>query len=228
MTLSEIIYECGELGVKSIRVNSDWKRFVNRAMRQIANRRNWSFMHDQRTATIVAPSLSVSLGKTFKQLSSEKSPVSYQDPSTPNQFPIPVEVISRARADRMGYNPAITPFPSQLNAFPLRYVFIERNMSANEWQMFLPQQYQTYPTVTFNISAYYYPDDLDLGDDRNGLTDHGDLCEALINLTKALAYLAEEVDDPKGKAAYELYELAMKHAFYNDSSQVYGGRSLKL
>lgn len=228
MNLADIIEECAGLGVKSPRLDVYWKSFVNRAQRQIAQRRSFSFMHDQRQVTINQGSFSADLDPTFKELSSEKSPVSYQDQTVPYVMPIPCEVISRARADRMGYNPYVTPFPTLLNAFPLRYVFIERNGPNGLWKLFLPQQYQTSPSVTFTVSGYYYPADLILGSDTSGVTEHPDLCEAIINLTKALAYRSEEVDNPKALAAYQLYEQSYRHAAYTDQAQRFAGRSLKM
>src|SRR5580693_6413475 len=201
MTLGEIIFECGELGNQSPRVEIDWKRTINRAMRRIAQRRNWSFMHDQRQVTILQNTLSAALDKNFKQLSSEKSPISYLDPTTTYQLPIPCEVISRARANRMGYNPWFAPYPVQLNAFPLRYVYVEKNGPNGAWMLYIPQQYVANPTVTFNVSGYYFPTDLRNSDDHNGFTDHSELCDAIINLSKALAYFAEESDSAKGLAA---------------------------
>ena len=296
MTISELIYIVQELGVKSVRLDSDVRGFINRAQRQIAQRRNWSFMHAQqpfsvpgttialtsntaatasvvtcaahslttgqlytgtiasvsgsiptingeRTITILGATSfsvpvttttggtggtialrSVSLGGTFKQLSGERSPVSYQDPTSSSPFPIPVQVVSRPAADRT----ATVPYSNaQPTAYPIQSVYLEQNGPGGQWALYLPAQYAPTP-ITFQVSAYYYPADLTLGTDHNALTDHGDLCEALVNLAKARAYFAEEVDSPKGTAALALYEQAYKSASYSDVAQGFGGRQLRM
>lgn len=228
MTLTEIVYEVQQLGVKSSRTLADSKNFVNRAIRRVAQRRNWTCLHDIRTATMPSGSNEAPLDPNFKALSSEKSPVSYQDPTTSMTLPIPCEVTSRALSTRMGYNPFVAISPAVLNTFPLRYVYIEQN-AGGRWTLFLPQQYQTNPTsVVFTISAYYYPETLVLGDDSNGITNHPELCDAVINLAKHLAYAAEEVDNPKADAALSLYERAYKSAAYSDVAQQFSGRQLQM
>lgn len=228
MVFSEIIYECSSLGNKSTTIELDWKNFVNRAQRRIAQRRNWSFCHDQRQVTINQGTLSARLDINFKEVSSEKSPISYNDPSQTYQFPIPCILISRARGDRQGYNPFFAPYPTLLNAFPLRYVFIERDGPGGQWTLNIPQQYAVNPTAVFNVSAYYYPNPLQGGDDHNGLTDHPELCDALINLTKAMSFFAEDAESKQGQNCMALYEQLFREASYSDLQQRLAGRALSM
>lgn len=227
-SFAEILYECSSLANQSTRIELDWTRLINRAQRRICQRRSWSFCHDQRQVTVNQGTLSANLDANFKELSSEKSPISYNDPSQTYQFPIPCVLISRARADRQGYNPFFAPYPTLLNAFPLRYVFIERNGPNGFWTLNIPQQYMVNPTAVFNVSGYYYPDDLKLGDDHNGVTDHPELCDALINLSKALAYYSEDETNPRGDKCMELYEDNYRKASYSDTQQRLMGRSLTM
>jgi hypothetical protein len=296
-TLSEIIFEVQELGVKSVRVDSDVRRWVNASQKKIAQRRNWTFMRQQqpfaitgavvaltsnsaanpsvvvsathglatgqkytgsiedvatsyptingeRTITVTGPTgftvpvnvttagtggtitfRSVGLGSTFKCLASEKSPVTYDDPTGTNPRPIPVDVISRAISNRIGYyNPSVN---TVTNSYPIQYVFLELNGPTGEWGLYLPPQYQPV-AITFNVSGYFYPADLSLGTDSNALTNHPMLEEALINMTKARAYFAEEVDNPKGTAALALAEQAIRSAQYSDAAQEFSGRPIRL
>lgn len=227
MTLSEVIYECGELGNQSIRVESDWKGFVNRAQRRIAQRRNFTLLHDYRPVTVASGQTSVLLGRNFKQLSEEESPVSFNY----GQYQLPVKVTSRARIQGLGFWPLQNGplcLPAPYGYIPIQVVFLERNGPGGQWQLCIPPQYSVTTNLVFNISAYWFPEDLNLGDDHNALTDHGDLCEALINLTKAMAYFAEETDNPKGTAAMALYEQAFESACYSDVAQSMGGRTLRM
>lgn len=228
MNFGEILLECGELGNTSSRVNQEWRRFVNRAQRRIAQRRDWNFCHDVRTVTIKSGQLSSPLDKNFKKLANEKSPISYQDPTVPFPLPIPVEVISRAQADRMGYNPWTTPFPTAPVCFSLRYVFLEQNGPNGQWMLYLPVQAIANPTAVYTVSAYYYPSDLQNADDHNGMTDHPELGDALINLTKGMAYFAEDSTSPQGVACMEEYEKCYRRASYSDCQQRFGGRPLMM
>ena len=296
-TLSEIIYEVQELGVKSARSDLDIRRWTNQAQKRIAARKNWTFLRQQQpfsiTGAVVAltsnsaakPSVvvsaahglitgqkytgsidavsgsiptingertitvtgatgftvpvnvttagtggtitfrSVSLGSTFKCLSNEKSPITYDDPTGTNPRPIPVDVISRAISNRIGYyNPS---FNTVTNTYPIQYVFLEQNGPSGEWALYLPEQYQPV-AITFNVSAYFYPVDLALGTDSNALTNHPMLEEALINLTKARTYFAEETDSPTGIAAMAMAEQAIRSAQYADVTQEYSGRPLRM
>ena len=296
-TLSQIIFEVQELGVKSARSDLDVRRWVNHAQKKIAQRRNWSFMlqnqpfsitgavvaltsnsaanpsvvvsaahglttgrtytgtiadvatsyptiNGERTITVTGSTgftvpvnvttagtggtitfRSVSLGSTFKCLGSEKGPVTYDDPTGNNPRPIPVDVVSRAITNRIGYyNPSLN---TVTNTYPIQYVYLEQNGPSGEWGLYLPAQYQ--PTaITFNVTAYFYPADLELGTDSNALTNHPMLEEALINMTKARAYFAEEVDSPKGAAAAVLAEQAIRSAQYGDVQQEFSGRPIRM
>lgn len=227
MTLDDITREVSEFQGLDSGLDQDIHPWINRAVKRIAQRRNWSGMHDQRQATIMAAQLSCPLDENFKALSSEKSPISYQDPTVSYAMPIPCEVISRARANRQGYSPFASPVPTLLNAYPLRYVFIERNQGGR-WTLFLPQQYQVNPTVVFTISAYYYPNPLKQGTDSNVITDHPELCDAVVNLARVLAISSRDVTDKRIAGAMALYEQAYKSAAYSDVAQAMQGRSLMM
>lgn len=228
MTLAEILYEAGELGNTSQRVSLDWKRFVNRAVRKIVQRRNWSACHDQRSVFIQQGVTSAPLDKNFKCLSSERSPVSYQDPTVPYPLPVPCEVISRAMANRMGFNPWTTPFPTAPVCFSLRYVYIERNGPGGAWTLNLPIQAIANPATTFTISGFYFPNDLINADDSNAITNHPELCDAVINLTKYLAYSAEDNAPQQEQIMRQRYEESYNHAAYGDAYQSLQGRALRM
>lgn len=223
MNLSEVIHECGELAVKDRALISDIKGFVNRAQKTICQRRNWNFMHDRQQATITAGGTSANMPATFKELGTERSPVSYTNPA--NGLPITVTVSSRSELERLGYYRGIYFATLPASYLPIGYVFIEQN-AGGVWTLNIPQQYIASSNIVFNIQAYYFPADLVLGTDHNGLTDHGDLAEALINKTKALAYFSQDPTDPRGVAALQMYEQQMRQAAYDDTRQRIAGRAM--
>lgn len=182
-------------------------------------------MHNRLTFTIPSGSLNVSLGATFKQLSSEQSPVSY----TYGIYNLPVTVASREQVEASGawwttYQ-NFTPTPG--GTWPIRVVFIEQNAGGN-WTINLPPQCVQGSETPFNVSAYYFPADLALGTDSNALTNHGMLADALLNKAKAIAYAAEDPTDKRVAASLALYEDYFRQACYEDNAQQFGGRTLRM
>lgn len=183
-------------------------------------------MHDVRSVFIQQGITTSPLDKNFKKLGAEKSAVSYNDPTVPYPLPVPCEVISRAMANRMGFNPWTTPFPTAPVCFSLRYVYIERNGPGGAWTLNLPIQAIANPATTFQISAYYFPEDLQNADDHNAFTDHPNICDAIINRTKYLSYAAEDNAPQQEQLMLQRYEECYQHAAYSDVEQKYGGRAL--
>lgn len=231
MTLSELIYEIGELPGFGPKVQLDFRKFLNRAIAQVAARRNWTFTHDYQQVTIEAASSSASLGSGFKCLGPEDSPVSVNWPDNPSSVGVPVKVITRAQMQRQGwwgygYNLIIPP------ALPQAYapaVFLEQNADG-VWTIngFGPYS----QPVTYNISAYYYPPALVLGTDSNGVTNNPEIQDALINRAKAIAFLSTGADDPAfemhqkaGMACQALYEMHYKQAAMDDARRRVAGVS---
>lgn len=220
MNLAEIIEEAAGLGVKDPILDVFWKQFVNRAQRRICQRKNWTFMGQNRPITVLSGSTSAPMGRDFKQLGEEESPVSF----TYGLYKLPVKVTTRERVEAAGIwplqnGPFSLPIPG--GYMPVQVVFLE--CTGGEWTLSVPPQYSVTTDAVFNVQGFWFPADLKLGDDSNALTNHGELCEALINLTKALAYHAKETNDPRGDAAMKLYEEAFEVALYSDSAQSRNG-----
>jgi hypothetical protein len=226
MTLENIIREVG-YGVKGPQVQMDLKGMANRAIRTIAERFNWSAMHDRRTVTIPSGFSSQSLGAEFKQLSTEDSPISF----TYGNYCLAVQVTSRSRIELAG----IWPFPNGPFSFPVpggfmpvRVVFLERNGPGGLWTLNVPPQFSITQPAVFNVQAYWYPFPLQKGGDSNPMTDDGNLSEAIIRLTAAYAFRADDPTDPRGDAAKAQAEEAITRAMYSDATIALGGRSLRM
>jgi hypothetical protein len=223
MTLSDLIYNVGEVGLNKPYLDNDLKGFINRAMKAIGQRRDWSFLHDQISVVIPAGQTSVALPDNFKQLAPEKSPVTYTDNSTGRN--VPVTVKSRAEIERYNY---CLGYPYSR---PITVVYIEITASgtnAGKWTLNLPVADPNLQDITFNVSCFTLPTPLVLGTDSNAMTNHGELGEAIINKAKALAYFAEDPSDPKGVAANALYESHYKTAAYSDARQQIVGQSVRM
>jgi len=227
MNLESILREVGEYGVKSVRLDSDYLGYVNRATKAIAERHNWTFMYDRRTVTVPSGKTTAPMGPDFKQLGTEESPVSF----TYGLYNLPVKVTSRARVEAAGIWPLQNgPFslPVPGGYMPVQVIFLERNGPGGQWMLSVPPQYSVTTDAVFNVSGYWYPAELVKGEDTNAMTEHGELCRAVVNLAKTYAYQAEETDNPKAGAAEATAEAAITRALYTDIAQSYNGRTLRL
>lgn len=227
MNLSEIIYEVGEISIGTVRLESDFVNFTNRAIRTICTRRNWNFMHNRTQVTIPSGQTSVSLGLNFKQLSPEKSPISF----TYGLYNLQVYVASREETESWGIWPWVNgydSFPTPGSVWPIRVVFMEQDGPGGAWTLNIPPQFPAVSNLPYNVSAFWYPDDLVLGTDSNGVTNDGQLCDALINLTRALCYTALDPTSKQAAASRVLYEDYFRKACYQNESQHFGGRPLRL
>lgn len=226
MTLEDLIREVG-YSSKDSQVQQDLKGFVNRAIRTIAERANFSSMHDRRPVTIAPGFSSTPLGVGFKQLSEETSPISFQY----GTYFLSVLVTSRARVELAG----IYPFPNGPMSFPVpggympyRVVFLERNGPGGQWSLNIPSQFNSTLPSVFWISAYWYPYPLVKGDDTNPMTMDGNLSEAIIRLAAHYAFRSVDPTDKRGDAAKEQAEEAIARAMYTDVFISMGGRAMRM
>lgn len=223
MTLEEIIYEVMEVGVKSAVTDQRARQYINRAQRWVCDKWNFTWMFNRVQVTIPSGYTSTKLDANFKQLNNEQSPVSFQY----GPYPLPVVVTSRAKIESYGIFPWLETqftYPLPGGYLPIRVVFLEQDGPGGQWTFNIPPQYSITGPAVFNVSAFWYPSPLEQGSDSNAMTLDGDLQDALINRAKAIAYNAEEVDNPKGAAAQALAEASLTRAKYADSERRFGGR----
>jgi len=226
MNLEDILREV-RYAVKSQQTLNDLKGMANRAIRTIAERANWSSMHDLRPITIPSGYSSAPMGPLFKQLSTEQSPVSF----TYGNYRLSVEVSSRSRIELAG----IWPFPNGPFSFPVpggfmpvRVVFLERNGPGGQWMLSVPPQFSITQDAVFNVQAYWYPAPLVKGTDTNPFTEDGNLSDAIMMMTRAYALRAEDPSSEVALAAKTEAEEAITRAMYSDAAISMGGRNLRM
>lgn len=229
MNLEQILIEVGELRTpKGDPLMPNYIGWVNRAMRTMTERRNWSFMWDVDEVVMPAGATSVNLPATFKELGPEQSPVSYTSPLN-GGYPIPCFVSTRARLQRMMVAPLpySTQFPSGLPSFymPYYWVFIERNGPGGTYTLNLMPQNVAQDDVNFSLSAYWHMEDLAGSNDSNALTNHGDLGDCLVNLTKAIAYKATDPADARAAACMDDFNTRWRLAATADARNIRAGVS---
>lgn len=111
---------------------------------------------------------------------------------------------------------------------PIRVVFMEQDGPGGLWTLNVPPQFIITNNCQFNVQGYYYPLDLKQGDDTNGMTNNGQLCQAIIALSKAFAFLNNDETEKQGQAAMARFEDLFDKALYEDASRKYNGCNLRM
>lgn len=234
MQLEDLIREVGELPGGSQRTDQDVKRFVNRAVRAVAGRQDWTFLQDVRPYVILSGQHSVSLGKDFKSRSGESFPVSVTYNAGNQTFKLPVRVLSLEEVEKQLFWPWIGQYLNQPvpgGYIPIRVVYFQyqaTGFEAGTWHLKIPAQFYVVADAPYNVSAYYYPKPLILPTDHNAITDDPDLADAVVNYAKYLKYSAEDETSKRAQAAKANFDDHFKNADYRDSSVRYQGRELRM
>lgn len=223
MTLSDMVREAGELGARMNSVQSDIKPWIQRAMRQIAQRHNFTWMHSRQFATIATGTTSTALHPRFKELTPELSPITYTSPTA--QFPTPVRVKTREELERTG--PGVDNLTVNASGYwsPF-FVFLEQN-DGGPWTINTASGYTQAEDATYAYSCFLFPTDLTLGTDTNAITNDGELAEATVFLAVAMAILKRDASDPQGIAAKREAETYIKRAISQDAHRKLSGRALR-
>lgn len=164
---------------------------------------------------------------TFKQLSEQNSPISFQY----GLYRLPVTVTTRSQIEACGLwplmnGPLSTPLPG--GYLPIRVVFMERDGPGGLWTLNVPPQFILTQDMTFYVQGYYLPEDLVSGGDSNFFTNQGELAEAVIARTKALAFFAEDPTSEKGQASMQQFEMHYQNSLYSDRAQLFSGVTLRM
>jgi hypothetical protein len=223
MTFSDLIREAGEMGARMNSVQSDIRPFILRAIRQIAQRHNFTWMHSRQTATITSGTTSANLHARFKELTPEASPITYTAPTA--QFPTPVIVKTREELERTG--PGINNLTVNASGYwsPF-YVFLEQN-DGGLWTINTASGYTQPEAATYSYSCYLFPADLSAATDTNGVTNDAELAEASVFLAVAMALLKQDASDARGIAAQQAAEPHIRRAISQDAHRRLAGRIIR-
>lgn len=230
MCLEDLIREVS-YAVPDDLLRNDLKPVVNRAIRAIAQRGDWTCTHSRRAVVLPSGATSTPLSALYKKLTSEITPITLAY----GQYNLPVRVVSREQVEAWGTWPwpmdNLTNVPLPGVTCPLRVVFLEQNGPGGPWAIHIPPQFPSAVELTFHISAYWYPEDLRAGQDSNNLTNHPDLGDAITNLAKSMLYamnLRDKVNVAAFQAARTIYEQNIKSAFYSDAAIWRSGRLMRM
>lgn len=226
MDLQDLCREVGELPGANNRTNLEIKRFINRAVRAIGGRKDWTWMRAVRPFVILSGNHSVSMGSDYKCLSTEDSPVSvsYNAGPGPDQaYQLPVRVLSLEEIQKCLYFPYIGQYLTQPipgGYVPLRVVYFQYNatgFNSGTWRMHVPPQFAVVADSPYNVSAYYYPPPLVLPTDHNACTDDPDLADAVVNYAKSLKYSSVDENDTRADKCMARFEDHFTESDYTDS-----------
>lgn len=205
MTLSELE---ARLAVSVDRSDLTYADFINDALRQIQQRRNWWEMRDTADVTISAGMSESSPITRFKELRSNRTPI--HSVNADGRL-VEVDVLTRASLLRRS-----TPILSVLRL----QCYIERNDEVATIKL----ADNTAEDVALKVYCYRFLEDLSAAGDSNFLTN--DYPQMVLALTKALCF--EAVNDPEAAVAEELYEKRYREASRTDARQEVAGLDLHM
>lgn len=225
MNLEALIRRVGELrSPNNDRLKVDIKQIINQAIDMIEERHSWSFMRSHEEVVVTAGDTSAPLAENFKELTQERSPVSWTD-ITGGGFPTSVVVLSREEMQRRGWWPLSRWITGSTGFVPGFGIYID--IDGGIPTLNIPTGLTSSSDITFTVSGYYFTEDLIKASNHNALTDNGLLADAVVNLAKSIAYRAEDPADARGDACDAIYERSYKSALYADVRKDYAGRTLR-
>lgn len=122
MTLSEIIRDVGEFGVRRSELDSEYRRIVLRAIRNIHLRRNWTWLRTTLTATIAVGNSSATL-TGYKGLDNEADAAVTVADGNGNY--VPVNVLDQGEIETLnviGYNLSYGTYAAVNGAYEPVYI----------------------------------------------------------------------------------------------------------
>jgi hypothetical protein len=200
-----------------LRNDLSYDTLVNAALREIQNRRSWSFMRTRAMVTLPAGQTSVALPADYKELQNVRPAVTLaiQDPAVPGgAVAKPVNVVTESQQVRSAWN-------FDLTLFPLMTVFITQESSQttpgtliNTLGIVIPGTQD----LVFNVRYYRFLPDLVADGDSNQFTIQYPEMVELKAKTKAF----NRINDPAAGQTEQLFGeqflVAVRQDAYKDTT----------
>lgn len=191
--------------------------FVNAALREIQNRRSWSFMRTRTNITLPAGQTSVALPADYKELQNVRPAITLAitDPAVPGgAVAKPVNVVTEAQQVRSAWNFDVT-------MFPLMTVFITEESDFTTYGTQVKSLGIVIPgtqDLVFTIRYYRFLPDLVAGTDSNQFTIQYPEMVELKAKTKAF----NRINDPAAGQTEQLFGeqflVAVREDAYKDTT----------
>jgi hypothetical protein len=200
-----------------LRNDLSYDGFVNAALREIQNRRSWSFMRTRATVTLLAGQTSVALPADYKELQNVRPAVTLaiQDPAVPGgAVAKPVNVVTESEQVRSAWNFDIT-------MFPLMSVFLTEESDLTTYGTQVKTLGIVIPgtqDLVFNVRYYrFFPDLVNDNDTNQFMIQYPEMVEL-----KAKTKAFNRINDPAAGQTEQLFGeqfgVAMRQDAYKDTT----------
>jgi hypothetical protein len=200
-----------------LRNDLSYDGFVNAALREIQNRRSWSFMRTRATVTLLAGQTSVALPADYKELQNVRPAVTLaiQDPAVPGgAVAKPVNVVTESEQVRSAWNFDIT-------MFPLMSVFLTEESDLTTYGTQVKTLAIVIPgtqDLVFNVRYYrFFPDLVNDNDTNQFMIQYPEMVEL-----KAKTKAFNRINDPAAGQTEQLFGeqfgVAMRQDAYKDTT----------
>jgi hypothetical protein len=200
-----------------LRNDLSYDGFVNAALREIQNRRSFSFMRTRATVTLLAGQTSVALPADYKELQNVRPAITLaiQDPAVPGgAVAKPVNVVTEAEQVRWAWN-------FDLTMFPLMSVFITEESDFTTYGTQVKSLGIIIPgtqDLVFNVRYYRFLPDLVLDTDTNQFTIQYPEMVELKAKTKAFNRINDPAAGQTEQLFGEQFMVAVREDAYKDTT----------
>jgi hypothetical protein len=198
-----------------LRNDLSYDGFINDALREIQNRRSWSFMRTRATVTLPAGQTSVALPSDYKELQNVRPAITLaiQDPAVPGgAVAKPVNVVTESQQVRSAWN-------FDLTMFPLMSVFITQESDqtvpgalVNTLGIAIPGTQD----LVFTVRYYRFLPDLVADGDTNQFTIQYPEMVELKAKTKAFNRINDPIAGQTEQLFGEQFTVAVREDAYKD------------
>jgi hypothetical protein len=200
-----------------LRNDLSYDGFVNAALREIQNRRSWSFMRTRATVTLLAGQTSVALPADYKELQNVRPAVTLaiQDPAVPGgAVAKPVNVVTESEQVRSAWNFDITMFPLMSVFLTEESDFTTFGTQVKTLNIVIPGTQD----LVFNVRYYrFLPDLVNDNDVNQFMIQYPEMVEL-----KAKTKAFNRINDPAAGQTEQLFGeqfgVAMRQDAYKDTT----------
>lgn len=205
-----------QIGVKRTDIGS-YGDLVNQALREIQNRRSWSFMRTRATVTLLAGQTSVALPADYKELQNVRPAITLaiQDPAVPGgAVAKPVEVVYEHQQVRFAWNFDLTMFPLMSVFLTEESDFTTYGTQVKTLGIIIPGTQD----LVFTVRYYrFLPDLVNPGDTNQFTLQYPEMVE-LKAKTKAFNRINDPVAGTTEQLFGEQFQVAVREDAYKDTT----------
>lgn len=217
-----------ETGFDRDDLSDRYRDYINTALHEIYNQRSFQDMRHRVNIVLPSGQIRVRLPADYKELATERSPISVIDQYNNTQ---PCDVLEQHQLERFNARFTGYPYPSYGNVFPASLglrtrlpVFIDEDDQTKFLSISTNPQWTAGEDLNFQVTYYRYLPPLLEGTDTNGIVRK--YFEMVVDKSKSIAF--SDINDPIAEQFDKAFEKKMEYASKQDAYSRLAGRRLQM